>query len=105
MIKVEVIEDFTLSTFNKVQNLHRGTGKDKDGYLYVHDTFECDKGLCEYLTGGNVLGKTVVKVIEVIPEKKEVKVEETISEELERKVKEQQVKLEKAEKPKRKNKK
>ena len=105
MIKVEVIEDFTLKEFEKIQNLTRAA-KNKEGSLFVGDTFECDKEMAEYLTGNNPKKAVVVKVIEVKPEKKEVKKEEPISEELERKVKEQQEKIEEItkEKPKKKKK-
>ena len=80
MIKVEVIEDFTLNDFDKIQELERTSVKDIHGYLSKGDTFKCDKGLCDYLMGGNALGKTVVKVLEVEPEKKEVKEEEPAKE-------------------------
>ena len=71
MIKVEVIEDFTLREFDKIKNLVRyNSNKNEDGRLYIKDKFECDKKMTEYLTGQNPLNKTVVKVIEVIPETK-----------------------------------
>lgn len=76
MIKVEVIENFTLEKFNEITNLVRHGGYDKNGFLNKGDTFECTKEMAEYLTGGNEKGKVVVKVIEVIPEKQEAKVEE-----------------------------
>ena len=69
MIKVEVIKDFTLERFNEITNLKRGSSKDKDKSLYIKDTFECDKKLCDYLLGNNPKSDTVVKVIEIIPEK------------------------------------
>ena len=72
MIKVEVIERFTLRDFNKLKNLVRksyGT----DGELFVGDIFECDEDMYEYLTKTNVLKKPFVKLIEVIPTKVEVK--------------------------------
>lgn len=75
MIKCEVIEPFTLKEFDKLIELKRGTNKNKDGELYVTDTFKCEKEMAEYLTGKNALEKTVVKIIEVEPIKEE-KIEE-----------------------------
>lgn len=68
MVKVEVIEKFSLKAFGEIKNLTRGTKSDKYGELYVTDTFECDEKMAKYLTGGNALKKVVVKVIEVEPE-------------------------------------
>lgn len=93
MIKVEVIEDFRYKDFDKIEGLERGTSKNAKDYLYISDTFVCTKEMSDYLLGDNPINRAVVKVVEVIPEKKEVKVEETISEELERKVKEQEEKI------------
>jgi len=82
MVKVEVVECFTLRDYQKLQNVVR-KGADIPGGLFVGDTFECDTELAQYLMGNNHLKKTVVKIIEVIPEKKEqfekpIKVEKTI---------------------------
>ena len=67
MIKCEVIENFTLGEFQKISNLKRATSKEKEGCLYVGDTFECDEEMAKYLTGGNDKNKIVVKILEVIP--------------------------------------
>lgn len=75
MVKCEVIERFTLGRFNELKNIERKS-IDTKGELYVGDTFECSDDLAQYLTGENTLGKTVVKVIEVIPETLEAKVVE-----------------------------
>ena len=72
MIKVEVIKQFTLGRFNEVTNLVRKSA-DKEGMLYVGDTFECSKEMAEYLTGKNDRGNVVVKIIEVTPEEKKLK--------------------------------
>lgn len=83
MIKVEVIERFNLKDFSKLKNITRkNKNRNKIGELYLGDTFECDKNMCEYLTGKNPIKKTVVKVIEIIPEEikeepKEIEIEET----------------------------
>lgn len=75
MIKVEVLEDFTLKDFKELKNLERGTNKNEVGKLFKYDKFECSKEMCEYLTGNNALNRAVVKVIEVVPAKEEIKVE------------------------------
>ena len=68
MIKVEVIEKFTLKDFNELKNIKRKS-VEKEGTLYVGDTFECSKDMAKYLTGDNALKKAVVKVIEIAPQK------------------------------------
>lgn len=70
MIKVEVIEEFTYSDYDKIKNSLVRKSKSKDGWLYVGDTFECDEPTLKYLTGDNKLNKVVVKLIEVVPEEK-----------------------------------
>lgn len=75
MIKCEVVEDFRLQDFKKLKNLVR-KNIDVEGKLYIGDTFECDEKMAEYLTGKNILNKTVVKIIEVQPEKKEENIED-----------------------------
>lgn len=75
MVKVEVVERFTLGDFGKLQNIVR-KGAEKQGELFVGDTFECDEEMAKYLTGNNALKKVVVKVIEIIPkEPKTIKLE------------------------------
>lgn len=64
MIKCVVIEKFTLSNFDKLNNIER-IGQDKQGTLFVGDKFECDEAMAQYLTGENPKNKVVVKVIEV----------------------------------------
>ncbi len=81
MIKVEVIEEFTYGEFDKIKSSLVRKGKDKEGWLYVGDTFECDEPTLKYLTGDNKLNKVVVKLIEVIPEKTPIEVTATFSEE------------------------
>lgn len=68
MIKVRVIEDFTLQEFDKLKNIIR-KGKEQEGKLFIGDIFECDEKMANYLTGNNSINRAVVKVIEVIPEK------------------------------------
>ena len=68
MIKVEVLEEFTLEKFNELKNIQRRS-IEKDGRLFKGDTFECDKELCDYLLGNNPVERAVVKVIEIKPKK------------------------------------
>ena len=72
MIRVETITQFTLVEFDKITNITRRNA-DKQGMLFVGDTFECSKEMAEYLTGKNERGNVVVKVIEVVPKKKSKK--------------------------------
>ena len=77
MIKVEVIERFNLGAFDELKNIKR-INLDVKGQLFIGDTFECTKEMADYLLGENKLKKSFVKVIEVIPEKTQIKkVEET----------------------------
>lgn len=64
MIKVEVIENFTLKKYNELKNVVRKS-VGKEGELKVGDTFECDEQMAKYLTGDNQLQKVVVKIIEI----------------------------------------
>ena len=79
MVKVEVIEGFSLARFNEIQNLVRAN-RDNEGHLYIGDVFDCSDDLAEYLTKTNARGRAFVKVLEVIPEKVEVKEEKVIEE-------------------------
>lgn len=75
MIRVEVIEQFTLKDYEKIKDSVKRKSIDVKGTLFVGDTFECDEDMVKYLTGNNEQGKTVVKVLEVIPEKEEYEVD------------------------------
>jgi hypothetical protein len=68
MIKVEVIENFTLEDYNKLKNVKKVISR-KENEFGARDTFECDGKMVDYLTGNNALNKVVVKVIEVEPKK------------------------------------
>ena len=67
MIKCEVVKEFTLGRFDELKNIER-RGVDTKGKLYVGDTFECGKEMVDYLTGKNLKGEVVIKVVEVKPE-------------------------------------
>ena len=65
MIKVQVKERFHLDRFDELENIQRyDKNKNKEGYLYEKDTFECTEEMVEYLTKKNKNGKAYVKVIE-----------------------------------------
>lgn len=68
MIKVEVIEKFTLENYGKLKNVEKVTPR-KENEFGVGDTFECNEEMVDYLTGNNAFKKEVVKVIEVKVEK------------------------------------
>lgn len=70
MIRCEVIKEFDLKDFDKLEDIQRKS-IDTKGKLYVGDTFRCDKEMAEYLMGNNPLNIAVVKIIEVIPKKEE----------------------------------
>ena len=75
MIKVEVIEDFTLGKFNELKNIERANpNKNEDGHLYKNDKFDCNEEMAKYLGGENGEHRAFVKIIEIIP--KEVTEEE-----------------------------
>ena len=73
MIRVEAILDFELKDFEKIKNIQRIGGRNKEGWLYTGDTFECDEDMVKYLTGNNKYGITTIKVIEFKPKKKSKK--------------------------------
>lgn len=80
MIKVEVIESFTLGAFKELKNIKR-INKEENGKLFVGDVFECTEEMTKYLTNetSNPMNRAFVKVIEIIPEK-EKEVEEKLVE-------------------------
>ena len=69
VVKCEVIENFTLKEFDKLENIKR-KAKNEHGKLFVGDIFECDENMCKYLTETNALGRPFVRIIE-IPKKVE----------------------------------
>lgn len=81
MVKVKALQEFTYGKFDKITNLVRNdVNKNQHGKLYEKDIFECTEDMAKYLTGG--CGYTLVKIIEVIPDKivEEPKVETTSEE-------------------------
>lgn len=78
MIKVEVIEKFTLADYKKLKNVEKAMTR-KENEFGIGDTFECDKEMADYLTGNNAFKKEVVKVIEVKTEKDNNTIEMEVS--------------------------
>lgn len=74
MIRVEVIEDFSLGRFNELKDIQR-RNLNTPGRLYKGDTFTCTEDLVDYLSGNNSLKRAFVKVIEVLPKKEPIKLE------------------------------
>lgn len=65
MVKVQVKESFHLDRFNELENIQRyDLNKNKEGYLYEKDIFECTEEMAEYLTKKNKNAKAYVEVIE-----------------------------------------
>ena len=79
MIKVEVIEEFTLERFEELKNIVRKE-REEEKRLFVEDTFECSKEMADYLLGDNDLNRAVVKIVEVEPEEHKKETEETVKE-------------------------
>lgn len=72
MVKVRVIEDFTLKDFDKLLEIKRANAsKNKKGKLYLGDTFKCEDTMVDYLSGANALKKAFIEIIEVEPKKEE----------------------------------
>lgn len=74
MIKLQALEDFTLSRIKEVKNLVRYQDrKHEENKIEYKDIFECEKDLANYLLNEkgfeNPINRAVVEVIEVIPEK------------------------------------
>lgn len=70
MVRLKVKEEFDYGKFNELKELVRANGmNNKEGHLYLNDTFLCDKETAEYLTGKNKYNRSFAEVIEVIPEK------------------------------------
>ncbi len=69
MIKVKVIENFSLGKFNELKNIVRSNAKqDLEGRLFKNDTFECTEEMAEYLIKTNAQGRPFVELMEIIPE-------------------------------------
>ena len=90
MIKVEVIENFTLGKFNELINIER-VSRNEPGKLYRGDKFTCTKDMADYLMGGNTTGRSFVKIIEIIPEKVKEEPKEEIKPDVQIKVEPQKV--------------
>ena len=86
MVKVKVIEKFTLKNFKELQNVSK-VAKRKENEFNIGDTFECDEKMVDYLTGNNPIKKQVVEIIEVKPKEEKEEVEEEAVEHVEEETK------------------
>lgn len=79
MIKVEVIESFTLGAFKELKNIKR-INKEENGKLFVGDVFECTEEMTKYLTNEtpNPMNRAFVKVIEILPEEEKKQEEKPV---------------------------
>jgi len=67
MVKVKVIDNFSLGKFNELKNIVRANpNQDLEGRLFKGDIFECTEEMAEYLTKTNAQGKPFVEVVEII---------------------------------------
>ena len=78
MVKCEVInQDVTIKEFNRLKNIKRlkeNNQIEKHDYFEIGDTFETDEDMAKYLAGETKEQPIVcIKVLEIIPEKKEIK--------------------------------
>lgn len=72
MIKVKATAEFHLSKFNELRNIQR-VAREENGKIFKGDIFECTKEMADYLCGDNKFKTSFVEVVEVIPEKEEIK--------------------------------
>lgn len=71
--KVEVTMDFTFERISEIEDTLIRKYPINSKLLKVGDTFMCNKEIVDYLMGNNAKNMTVVKVLQVIPEKKKKK--------------------------------
>lgn len=72
MVKCEVIEGFTLSKFDELENLERANSdRNKEGELFVGDTFICSEDMANYLVKDNAKQRPFVRIVEVILEEQQ----------------------------------
>lgn len=71
MVKVQAIIDFTYKKYDKIQNLN-SLDKIEKGKIFKEDIFEVEDKEALYLTGKNKNNIVAVKVLEIIPEIKEI---------------------------------
>ena len=76
MVKCEVInQNVTIREFNRLRNIKRLKSNDEieqANYFEIGDTFETDEDMASYLAGETPNQPTIcIKILEVIPEKKE----------------------------------
>lgn len=76
MVRAEVTTEVDVGRFNEITEvIRRNAQNDTNGHLFVGDIVLCNDEIAEYLNGNNRTKTSYVKIIEVIPDKKEVKEE------------------------------
>lgn len=76
MVRAEVTTEVDVGRFNEITEvIRRNAQNDTNGHLFVGDIVLCNDDIAEYLNGNNRTNTSYVKIIEVIPDKKEVKEE------------------------------
>jgi hypothetical protein len=70
MIRVEALENFTFARYGEIEKTLKCKANKQEGRIFAGDIFECDKEIADYLLGDNPIKRAVVKVIEVVSEKK-----------------------------------
>lgn len=74
MVRAEVTTEVDVGRFNEITEvIRRNAQNDTEGHLFVGDIVLCNDEIAEYLNGNNRNKTSYVKIIEVIPEVKEVK--------------------------------
>lgn len=79
MVKCQVQQEFTLGKFKELKNIVRNQENinHEKNKLYYHDIFECTIEMATYLERENdytrKTKKSLISVIEVIPEKENIK--------------------------------
>lgn len=75
MVKVEAKETFNFGDYEKVEIVQKKGSKPSE--FTKGDIFICDNKIAEYLDGNNPIKRSVINVLEVIPEKTEEITEDT----------------------------
>ena len=74
MVRAEVTTEVDVGRFNEITEvIRRNAQNDTEGHLFVGDIVLCNDDIAEYLNGNNRNKTSYVKIIEVIPDKKEEK--------------------------------
>ena len=74
MIKCEAKENFYCKDFDKLKNIVRyNLSMNEEGKIYKKDIFDTNKKMADYLDGNNPLGRSLIRIIEVVPDEKKTR--------------------------------